>query len=97
MNTQAKHTPGPWRAVLDIQPGRPDRWLVRGPDRGLICETFGLEDRADAHLIASGPELLAALRLLLTSEMPTDPMQAKIESGKRDIARAAIAKAEGRK
>lgn len=58
--SQKEHTPGPWRAI------RTGGALeVAGPVEGvLICRLYDSlddeSDRADAHLIAAAPDLLAA-------------------------------------
>ncbi len=68
----SKHTPGPWKAGVDIFP----RDIVRGKD--LIATTYGLgaeiedeESLANARLIAAAPDLLAALYLLRDNSKET--------------------------
>ncbi len=61
----AKHTPGPWKEVG----GR----AVFGPDHIVICRCGNysksiMEDEANARLIAAAPDLLDALRNLLTND-----------------------------
>jgi len=79
MNTQ--HTPGPWTA---------NRRYVETKDQ-TICEIFG-GNREDARLIAAAPDLLGALKAMLT-HMGMD----EDEWNKPTFAqaRAAIAKATG--
>lgn len=62
-----KHTPGPWKAVF-----RPvaDKWDIRAHDGQLfLFESYGFEssseEKANAKLIASTPDLLEALQSLL--------------------------------
>lgn len=90
----AKHTPGPWRATLVNDTG----WAVGpntadGPDyvADVHMLTTGRSDEdsaANARLIAAAPELLDALRALVSTERPWDEVH--------DQALRAIAKAEGR-
>jgi hypothetical protein len=83
----SKHTPGPWR-VVDV-PGEASHVIgannftvVRG---GYVSDM----DTANARLIAAAPDLLAALQLIANfSNQDVSDMV-------REIARAAIAKAEG--
>ena len=51
--------------------------------------TFVIENSADAHLIASAPELLDALKMVLSDDVPMRPDTIH-------AIRAAIAKAEGK-
>ena len=88
-NTKEAHTPGPWRVSVDIQPGRPDRYLVRDSRNLAVCEVFGLDERADARLMAAAPCLLEALRVAEQS------FAARCAFGDADLCRAAIAKATG--
>lgn len=88
------HTPGPWK----VGP-HGDTVEAHGDDLLCMYETNGADDpvnlpfKANAHLIAAAPELLAALKLFMTCYPAaicalSDEMQQSI--------RAAIAKAEGR-
>lgn len=97
-----KHTPGPWE-VYDAE-NRPGieapsvgfSIVVYGLDEDVTvgedqCGVYGRtpeEGAANAHLIAAAPELLAALKLLLSGAHDHQPGIAEAE--------AAIAKAEGR-
>jgi hypothetical protein len=99
------HTPGPW-----CYQEKSDAYthIVRGPANRFICQLSpdrGGEAEANAHLIAAGPEMLAALKTVLagirgkviedailidlSSTGPSAPMQHLSE-----IVSAAIAKAE---
>lgn len=87
----SQHTPGPWAFV---QGGSGDfpTWNVRLGDRGLITlpATASMETMdADARLIAAAPDLLNAVRFLLSN--PDN----RISSADLNAAHAAIAKAEG--
>lgn len=86
--SHAAPTPGPWVIRFDFN--------VFGGDGRLVASAGGhannvtplgtdAENRANAHLIAAAPELLEALKLIV--EHFGDPLK---------VARAAIAKAEGR-
>lgn len=86
------HTPGPWHATIKVI-----RHPVYDETGELICTVecqSGEQDKANAHLIASAPDLLAAL------EMCLDTIQGKVINGRtglfaQDAARAAIARAKG--
>jgi hypothetical protein len=58
MNTQATHTPGPWKEKRKL--------AIYSADDEPICAVFPAEteqrSKADAHLIAAAPDLLEALR-----------------------------------
>ena len=109
---KSKHTPGPW-SVNDINPS--DIYgYERGTKRGRFVATavnFGSgncchteEDRANAHLIAAAPELLAALEKALlglmaaTSAANREGNETAVEVYREigDIACAALAKAKGK-
>jgi hypothetical protein len=95
---QTQHTPGPWTA--DSGDGQ-YYGVFRESDGGGICylsEPGGQllptdrnwpEHEANARLIAAAPDLLAALRNIIAA--PRNASRAFIH----EIARAAIAKAEG--
>lgn len=80
----AKHTPGPWVATRD-------RYgvTVRAVDRKPIADIWQNGDNPDANasLIAAGPEMLAALKLISGMDIYHEALAA---------VDAAIAKAEGR-
>lgn len=90
------HTPGPWKRGCV---GSDAYWVGPDWDRPLVAriERDRDESDADARLIASAPDLLAALKSLLDYDvqdagcLPTD---AHLDA--QNDARAAIAKAEGR-
>ena len=52
---EAKHTPGPWKAIVD-----PEGWELVASGRGQTIATFDCSE-SDARLIAAAPDLLAAL------------------------------------
>jgi len=85
------HTPGPWAAHDDDGTGTlpcvlSDKVNMSGNFYVAQCNVF-----ADARLIASAPELLEALRAIVTL---TDGSQPKDYPGALMVARAAIRKAE---
>lgn len=97
-----KFTPGPWEALKGLHntdmPVKNSGWGTVANDDGLcICEVWQDIDMsvekgkqiaaANAHLIAAAPDLLAALKEVVTiSDRKHDAW---------DRAKAAIAKAEG--
>lgn len=96
------HTPGPWKyqhATGDITSDHPPypfrlvaRTYLREHPHSLM---MGGEDEANARLIASAPELLAALKALVdecTDRWGEDSLPSEVYE-----AREAIAKAKGEK
>jgi hypothetical protein len=93
MNTQTKHTPGPWMLNLgnlcEIDTKSHAIAHIYGT---ASCETHvARECRANARLISAAPELLAALVELCADRYLSDP----INADRMANARAAIAKATG--
>ncbi|HSG19548.1 MAG TPA: hypothetical protein VLA31_02160 [Burkholderiaceae bacterium] len=91
----SKHTPGPWRprngiVLADSHKGThcsdEDIAFYGGP---LVCESIRTD--ANARLIAAAPDLLEALKAMLEYY---GSHTACVEC--QDMARAAIAKAEGK-
>lgn len=86
--SEATHTPGSWKCWA----GETGEFNITVDDGVTICSRSAWghranESRANAHLIAAAPELLAALRAVVAvADRKTDEF---------DRARAAIAKAEG--
>ena len=107
MNTNAKHTDGPWRADVEDYPFRREIYIETenfDPDAGegeRIARVFDETDtgRANARLIAAAPALLEALRELtakawLSFDFHNTPEGARnVELMKK--AGDAIAQAEG--
>lgn len=91
--SDSKHTPGPWALFND---GESREWIVMPVMReGDIARVESGNTEADARLIAAAPDLLAALKQ--TTDF-LDPDKDPPHVGNRsmlEIARAAIAKAEG--
>lgn len=95
--SETKHTPGPWRMVARKDmiwinanaPGLPHAAiaeLIPGKD------TYGPEDKANARLMATAPELLAVLREYHKANRLHHDEDARLY----DLSEAVIAKAEGR-
>lgn len=89
------NTPGPWSAQEYASPT--GTYFVRGAnDEKIIGGGVSLQE-GNARLIAAAPDMLAALRMIVEGPWPDDvddPQKQAIWDEK--IARAAIAKAEGR-
>ena len=105
METQTKtaHTPGPWIAQIGDKGGtiwglgnnpadRPIAYIRKRDDQALLDET----DLANGLLLASAPELLAALKQYIFATTEDAPTPMPEDSPALIWARAAIAKAEGR-
>lgn len=96
----AQHTPGPWKT--ERVEDNPEFVEILGFDDSIVCcfdrsQQLGNEDEANARLIATAPELLGALEILLGSveycrnaPAPFRPTDKIIKN-----ARAALAKAKG--
>lgn len=92
--TGMAHTPGPWKVIepFDVY----DEWRVAIDDNDPGVAVVAVmdsqsENEANAHLIASAPELYAALKALLDWSTSEYQSNARIDAQ----ARAALAKAEG--
>lgn len=88
----AQHTPGPWKA--ESFAGQFNVWPIsrKKPDGSAV--TYHCT-KADAHLIAAAPELLAAL-VEVMGRVPPDLERADAAMNRAmTAARAAIAKATG--
>lgn len=104
----AQHSPGPWRVRLGSkgQPvgiDAPAEMHIPGAVGGIVRQNgIGLPSSrtalANAHLIAASPDLLEALRILMaaTQFINFDRDRHTQFAEARDLASAAIAKAEGR-
>lgn len=106
------HTPGPWRVyeqdivdkdqakreLCDLVEGTPDFQpclvYVTDDDWNLATAVTGCgaKSKANARLIAAAPELLEALKTLISDDVNEGMMFSK----RIELARDAIAKAEGR-
>jgi len=60
MNTQQKHTPGPWQFSPGHDPH--NQAQIYGDDGKTLAVTFSDEGSANAALIAAAPVMLEALR-----------------------------------
>lgn len=105
MSEMSKHTPGPWflgekvqgkHTVTDLRRIRSER---EGMEHGAVCEVYGIADgseaAANARLIASAPELLASLQLMVDRFLDAEGSYGAWENDALEAARAAIAKATG--
>jgi hypothetical protein len=89
MSTQ-KHTDGPWHITKENTAQHFFTFIkVRDAHDGVIAGMH-VNDEANARLIAAAPDLLAALKKVLTMTEGVAPLGSFGEQ-----ARAAIAKAEG--
>lgn len=84
----SKHTPGKWEVrdlIVGVDLNQPLKSLT-------ICKIYGndKETQANAHLIASAPELLEACKSALSSLLDAD-----WKDNSLDLLRQAITKAEG--
>ena len=92
-----EHTKGKWRLFENYEPYHFDFFYIKGQDDETICSIpFTKEDkqRANARLIASAPELLEALKGLLSCDLHRNLIggyQFQIEEAEQ-----AIAKVEGK-
>lgn len=84
MENETKHTPGPWDIV------KVDCGVFK------ISGAFACENSANAALIASAPDLLEALRAIKAALEDGSVLTQEGIEDMHDIARAAIAKAEGK-
>lgn len=94
--TAAKHTPGPWHIDEDPRPGMEWNRHINSAPAMTVCFMAHSDgnaperDAANARLIAAAPELLEALRAIIS-----DGMHCDVVPHLQDKARAAIAKATG--
>ncbi len=82
------HTPAPWK--------HDPTWGLIKYGKTEICALHS-GNEANAHLIASAPDLLSALRFLLADYIAIQGEKLTGSSVPIEMARAAIAKAEGLK
>jgi hypothetical protein len=107
MADTSKHTPGPWSVYVHDDhtecPGIEsdvvsivvfDQELAGGNQAGVQGRTVA-ECRANARLIAAAPDLLAALVACLEIMRQSEPWDRAKAADHYEIARAAIARAEG--
>lgn len=93
MTDETNPTPGPWSATPDGFIAAPSDQMNDGY---YIASTHGYDERlANARLIASAPDLLAALKLVREMGWP-ETRQTEVPDRLLDVVDAAISKAEGR-
>jgi hypothetical protein len=100
MSDTPKHTPGPWEALPYTGAGEFGSYAILPCDlrlRSVNPDIAAVEQKADAELIAAAPEMLQALKALLSECWGgcacTDPSEQ--ENAAWDLAKAAVDKAEG--
>ena len=87
------HTPGPWSVGDDAGNGVVPLADVPVPD--VVVAMLPSTHHANARLIAAAPDLLAALKQVVSSAFP-HPVNHPTMTAAWKVAQAAIAKAEGR-
>ena len=89
--SEAKHTPGPWKAQ-ESGSGMLSSTFITDPRGDIIASMMGsFRDNYDAELIVAAPEMLEALELVVsTYEAGGWPSATLV------VAKAAIAKATGK-
>lgn len=91
MDTEQKHSPGPWR--VDYSQGIITQ---EGAPIAYVCDDYSDTPSPDARLIVAAPELLAALKAMLFTFEELAKVIKPLGSDPVVVAsRAAIAKAEG--
>jgi len=94
--SEVTHSPGPWRVWRDMDPKEP-RQIV-----GLCGEPICYIEEADtqatqnARLIAAAPEMLDAMSRIANGQFDGHVSSIEQVAALRQVARAAIARAEGR-
>ena len=95
------HTPGPWHITKDTTSGEFCTYTkVRDQRDSVIAIMSTMNEDSNAHLIATAPELLAALEVVISStlgDVGDDGYEGciRIEAKALDRAIAAITKAKG--
>jgi len=84
-----KHTPGPWKIS-----GKYKNW-IDGPSGQQIAEVMLSHIESDANLIAAAPDLLKQL-VYMVEQFEILTLGADGYDSLADLARTAIAKAEGK-
>lgn len=92
--TKIKHTPSPWHVGKDFDAGLEKGFFVAGGGK-ILASMGGTNQKNDAYLIAAAPELLEALKNMLPeNNVHGEKLSPPFE--RCEVARAVIAKAEGR-
>jgi hypothetical protein len=60
---KAQHTPGPW----SIDPEGSIAATIEGGNGEPICDVYGANKEADAHLIAAAPAMLESLQVMVNA------------------------------
>ena len=97
MNTQSKHTPGPWHAALGLKLISDVYAVGVNGQRVFIAECA---TQRDALLIAAAPAMYEALKAIVGQQPPNrwgyDSAGIALDDEWRAQARTALAQAEGR-
>lgn len=81
------YTPGPWYWADNVPDAPKNHCIIVDADGFTIAEPSPMNE-ADARLIAAAPELLAALRDLLSATEPTFDNRHEINAARDAIAQA---------
>ncbi len=105
--SESKFTPGPWKAHKDARKGADGRHFVLS-ETSAVAEMLRTNDDVDVpantRLVASAPDLLRALELMLEAVSYPQELgpgrweingKIDVEGGLLDVARRAVAKAKG--
>ena len=98
MSEELKHTPGPWAAFQSKPDVGTNYWRIRtaSPESGLLDTIGGYCGEANARLIEAAPDLLEALRNIVSVACEYYDMDMGDNgSAALEAAYAAIAKAGG--
>lgn len=88
-----KGTPGPWRVARQNPSATTGEWMIAGEKSGYLAEARDCgtgEVEANAKLIASSPDLLEALELVISTYE-----EGGWPSATMTVVRAAVSKAKG--
>jgi hypothetical protein len=81
------YTPGPWYWADNVPDAPPQYRMIADADGFTVCDPSPMSEH-DARLIAAAPELLAALRDLLSATEPTFDNRHEINAARDAIAQA---------
>ncbi len=95
MNTQVKHTPGPWKA-FNIKNGRIFKhWRVDTGTGSVTLDDAAHWEAGNAHLIAAAPAMYEALQRLFNGNVDCGTYW-QIDVSDIQAAKQALAQAEGK-
>ena len=90
MNTQSKHTPGPWEETYNL---RDNTWGVCLPEGGDVLAQL-IENQANATLLAAAPAMYEALQIMVRAAN-VDEIDPLVMFASIERAKGALAQAEG--